>query len=106
MDEAFINGPVYNNIKRNDLKAIVRKDFFTQKFLEYNIEGFPENLKNILTTQYRKPTPETFKKTKEIYRRYIPMLLEKYPCMQELLDNMSYFKNTFEVYSLVNSKEL
>ena len=106
MDEVFINGPVYNSIKRNNLKIVIRKDFFIQKFLEYSFEGFREKYSDILTTQYRNPNPESFKKTKEIYKKYIPMLVDKYPCMQELLDHMPDFRNTFEIYLLADSKDL
>lgn len=106
MDEAFLNGSLYNSIKRHDIKVLVRKDFFTQSFLVYGIEGFPQKDVDILSSYYRTPSPELFRKIKDIYKRYVPMLVEKYPCMQEILDNMPEFRNSFEMFFLADSKDL
>jgi hypothetical protein len=103
MDEVFLNGPVYNSIQRQDVKVIFRKDYFTQSFLSYNIEGFPEKLTNTLKRYYRKPDLELLKKVKDIYKEYAPMLVDEYPCMQELIDKLPSFKKSLITVTIFNS---
>lgn len=102
MDEVFLNGPIYKSIFKQSEKVMFRKDFFTESFMVYNVEGFPDKYKFILKEYYRNPSNELFKKVKDIYEEYAPMLLDKYPCMQELVDKLPSFKNSFVEVSIVN----
>lgn len=103
MDEAFLNSSIYNSIHRHKLKILFRIDYFTQNFMVYNIERFPEKFTNILKRYYREPTQDLFKKVKDIYKEYTPMLLDKYPCMQDLIDKLPTFKNTFVTVNVIDS---
>lgn len=102
MDEVFLNGPIYKSIFKQDIKVMFRKDFFTESFMVYNIEEFPEKYTNILKRYYKNPSNDLFKQVKEIYKEYTPMLIDKYPCMQELIDKLPSFKNSFVEVSIVN----
>ena len=52
------------------------------------------------------PTKESVAKVKELYKRYIPLILDKYPCLQELLDKLPSFKNDFNEHYIFNANEL
>lgn len=102
MDEVFLNGPLYKNIFKQNEKVMFRKDFFIESFMVYNIEGFPAKNTDILKRYYANRSNDLFKKVKDIYEEYTPMLLDKYPCMQELIDKLPSFKNSFVEVSIVN----
>lgn len=102
MDEVFLNGPIYKNIFKHDIKVMFRKDFFKESFMVYNIENFPIKYTEILKRYYRNPSNDLFKQAKKIYEEYLPMLVGKYPCMQELVDKLPQFKNSFVEISIVN----
>jgi hypothetical protein len=102
MDEVFLNGPIYKSIFKHDVKVMFRKDFFTESFMVYNIEKFPAKYTELLKRYYKNPSNDFFKQVKKIYEEYAPMLVEKYPCMQELVDKLPEFKNSFVEVSIVN----
>jgi hypothetical protein len=79
-----------------------RKDFFTESFMVYNIEKFPAKYTELLKRYYRNPSNDLFKQVKKIYEEYAPLLIGKYPCMQELVDKLPEFKNSFVQISIVN----
>jgi hypothetical protein len=106
MDEAFLNSSIYSSIRKHNVKVIVRKDFFTRNFLVYDIEGFPQEDIRVLDRYYKNPTHDLFKQVKQIYKKYVPMMLETRPCMQELLDRMSDFKKSFLIFLLLESNDL
>lgn len=102
MDEVFLNGPIYKSIFKHDVKVMFRKDFFTESFMVFNIEKFPKKYAELLKRYYRDPSNDLFKQVKKIYEEYAPMLVDKYPCMQELVDKLPEFKNSFVEVSIVN----
>ena len=106
LDEAFVNSSIYNSIKKRDVNVIVHKDYFVQNILTYNVETISQREKDTFVQFYRSPTPELFKKMKEIYRKHIPAIVDRYPCLQELLDNLSTFKTSFSNVSVISSSEL
>lgn len=106
MDEAFLNTSIYNKLKKENVNVMIFKDYFVSSLLSYNVKNFPEKLNKILTEYYKFPTPELFKKVKDIYREYIPRIVDKYPCLQELMDNLDSFKILFGYAFIINSSEL
>jgi len=95
LDEFFINTSIYKSIKRRDVQVFLYKDYFVQNMLVYNIPNFPVSHAETLSRFYRSPTPELFKRVKEIYKRYLPEIVEEYPCVQEVLDELDTFKTSF-----------
>jgi len=104
LDEAFINTSIYKSIKKRDARVLVYKDYFLQNILVYNIPNFPHA--EALNKFYRSPTPELFKKVKEIYKKYIPDILEDYPCVQEVINELDTFKTSFVKITVVPSSNL
>jgi hypothetical protein len=40
----------------------------------------------------------------DLYHKYIPLILNKYPCLQKVLD--IEFKNSFEIKELISSTQM
>jgi hypothetical protein len=106
LDEAFINSSIYNSIKKRDIKVVVNKDYFMQNIITYNAPNISQSEADALSQFYRSPTPELFKKVKGIYKTHVPTILDKYPCLQELLDNLDTFKTSFTKTQLIGAHEL
>jgi hypothetical protein len=55
---------------------------------------------------YLQPDSTTVRKVKKIYKEKLPLLVEKYPCLQEMIDSLDSFKNSMTKIIVVNSSEL
>lgn len=108
MDEAFINGPIYNSIKRRNANAMIYINyFFIQNYIVYTLKDqIPQSVIDDMARYYKYPDPNLFPKMKRIYLKYVPMILDAYPCMQEFLDILPAMKNTFIKVSVIPTSEL
>jgi hypothetical protein len=105
IDEYFMNTSIYDNIHKRSLKIYIMKQYDAEKFIEY-LPSITQKDKSIILQNYNNPTKESVSKVKELYKRYIPLILDKYPCLQELLDKLPSFKNDFNEHYILNSNEI
>jgi len=104
-DEVFINDQIYNYLVRHDKKFILKKIFHAEGFISYLPEMTAED-KQYLKENYNNHSAATLKNAVKVYKKYIPFVLEKYPCLQELLDNVSKFKDKLETYQVLHGHNL
>ena len=106
IDEYFMNTSIYDNIrKHSSLKIYIKKQYDAEKFIEY-LPSITQKDKLIILQNYMNPTKETISRMKELYKKNIPLILDKYPCLQELLDKLPLFKNDFNEHYILNSNEI
>jgi len=106
MDEVFINGILYRNLKKHDANILFRVDYFIPNLVAYNVPNFPKEADTVLERYYREKTPDLFRKSKEIFRKYVPMILNKYPCAVEVLNVLDGLKTSFTLIKVVSSSDL
>jgi hypothetical protein len=105
VDELFLNWPVYDWIKKGEYKIFVETDMLVTQMLIKNVK-IPKKDEEIISTFYHEPQKKLIPKMKEIYKRWIPEILNKYPCLQILLDKLNNFKENFDEKIFIKSSEL
>ena len=105
MDEVFINEQVYNYLIRHNKKCFVKTIYNAQGFIAYLPEMTSKD-KQYLLDYYYHPSEKTVANVVDVYKKYIPLVLNKYPCLQLLLDNIPKFKDRTEIYQFVDGKDL
>ena len=105
IDELFLNWPVYDWIKKGEYKIFVETDMLVTQMLIKNIQ-IPKKDEEVISAFYREPQKKLVPKMKEIYKKWIPEILNKYPCLQILLDKLHIFKENFDEKIVIKSSEL
>jgi hypothetical protein len=101
MDEAFLNGPLYNNIRRHSLKALNHKSYNIPNFIVHNASNVLKKEIDLFRRYYQSPSPAVFRQVKQIYKKYLPEVIPKYPCLQEFSDKLDTFTKNFEEWKIV-----
>jgi hypothetical protein len=76
---------------------------FVSSMLIYNTQ-LPKSSQTLLLQYYETPNKKMIPKILDLYHKYIPLILNKYPCLQKVLD--IEFKNSFEIKELISSSQL
>jgi len=103
IDEVFMNREIYNSLQKKNVKCTILKQYDAENFLNGIVT---EKEKELLRENYLQSTSTTVRKVKKIYKEKLPMLVEKYPCLQDMLDSLDDFKNSMSKVIVVNSKDL
>lgn len=103
MDEYFMNNYFYKLLKKSDLKILTTVDYAHDSLL---VRHMNPSEQIIAKNYYHKPTLYNFKLYKNIIKKTIEGVLDKYPCYKITLDNMDKFKNSFIVDSIISSEDL
>lgn len=103
MDELFLNKSIYDYIKKRSFKVLTIVDMFVSSMLIYNTQ-LPKSSQTLLLQYYETPNKKMIPKILDLYHEYIPLILNKYPCLQKVLDKE--FKNSFEIKELISSSQL
>jgi hypothetical protein len=108
LDEAFLNSSLYGYMKRNDFTIFIHKDYFSiNNLFTHKIKDFPEQYSRYLKQYYyMNQDPTLFPKSKAIFLKSIPLLVDDYPCMQEFLDVAADLKTSFVKSLVIPSSEL
>ena len=105
VDELFLNWPVYDWIKKGEYKIFVETDMLVTQMLIKNVQ-IPKKDEEVISAFYHEPQKKLVPKMKEIYKKWIPEILNKYPCLQILLDKLHIFKENFDEKIFIKSSEL
>jgi hypothetical protein len=105
MDEVFMNTSFYDSIRRHDLRCQVTKIFNVLNLLKYNTP-ITKDEEEIILDGYLRPSYKNVKKVKDTYLKLIPYALEKYPCLQDFIDNKDKMNNFLELYLWVDGKDM
>lgn len=103
IDEVFMNTDIYNLLKKKDIKCCILKHYNAENFL-HNMLTQKES--DILKNNYYNPSSTTIAQAKKIYKAKLPLIVNKYPCLQDMIDNLDSLKNTFAKIFIVNSSEM
>jgi hypothetical protein len=104
IDEHFLNHNIYDYVKRHNIAVLTIKTFLIEGILYQ--AGFSNSEMSFTRNFYKKPTKEAFTKIKKLIKEKIPSVLEKYPCMQELLDKVDTLPYTMEEVRIISPEEL
>jgi hypothetical protein len=102
-DELFLNSVFYNYLQKNVDSILIKKDYIADNLIA-QIASEPD--KELMTQYYRAPNKSSFIRMKELHRRYIPELIERYPCLNETLAILPSIKNSFVMTVFVSGREL
>ena len=94
-DELFLNHTFYNYLINNSIKCYILKDYiYATEYLRWN-KLLSKEEDQIVFMYYKSPSQQSIHKLKELLKQKLPLLVEKYPCLQEILDKMHTFKTSF-----------
>uniref|UniRef100_A0A6C0HF31 Glycosyltransferase n=1 Tax=viral metagenome TaxID=1070528 RepID=A0A6C0HF31_9ZZZZ len=108
VDELFLNWPVYDWIKKRDFQVNILIDYVPAMLINYNA-GLTKDEDAIVYQFYKTNDKKLIPKLIDIYRKKVPPIVDKYPCLQPLVDklkNPSKIKNDFFERININSKDL
>ena len=108
VDELFLNWPVYDWIKKRDFQVNILIDYVPAMLINYNA-GLTKDEDAIVYQFYKTNDKKLIPKLIDIYRKKVPPIVDKYPCLQPLVDklkNPSKIKNDFYERININSKDL
>jgi len=108
VDELFLNWPVYDWIKKRDFQVNILIDYVPAMLINYNA-GLTKDEDAIVNQFYKTNDKKLIPKLIDIYRKKVPPIVDKYPCLQPLVDklkNPSKIKNDFYERININSKDL
>jgi len=107
-DEVFTNKYMYNYLIKKNLRCYIVKDYeYAKNILGWNnlmVDG-DENDKVFFAYYYNK-TQSNFKKAKEVFRKLLPLVADKYPCCKDMLKILDTFKTSFVKTYVKTGKEL
>jgi hypothetical protein len=107
-DEVFTNKHMYNYLIRNNLRCYILKEYeYASNLLRWNniIEDRDEN-DMAFYDYYSFRTPVFFKKAKQAFREKLPLIADKYPCIQDMIKKLDSFKHDFIEIHIKTGKEL
>lgn len=107
-DEVFTNKYMYNYLIRNNLRCYIIKEYeYASNLLRWNnIIKHEDEYDKIFHHYYYYRTPINFKKAKEVFREKLPLIADKYPCIQDMLNKIDLFKHDFIRTIIKTGKEL
>jgi len=95
LDEVFINTSIYDYIQKKHINSYVNKIYMVNKYINKSPNITKQEV-DFLRSLYYDPTKGKIEQLKKIYKKYLPTLVSKYPCLQELLDKIDTFKDRME----------
>jgi hypothetical protein len=91
-DELFINNKIYAYIKKHEIPVFILRRNAIGSIVKYHDRiNMSEKDKKFLDDFSYRPTKDQFPRLKNLYKRVIPIILDEYPCMQIVLDNIDNF---------------
>ena len=94
LDEVFINTSIYDYIQKKHINCYVNKIYNALSNLYSS--NITKQEKYFLISYYYDSKKDKIEQVKKIYKKYLPNLVSKYSCLQELLDKLDTFKDRME----------
>jgi len=108
MDELFLNLSVYDWIKKHDFQVSVLIDYVPAMLINYNA-GLTKDEDAVVYQFYKTNDKRLIPKLINIYRKKVPPIVDKFPCLQPLVDKLnkpSSIKNDFYERLKIKSSEM
>ena len=106
IDELFMNYSIYDSLKQNNIKCMIRRGYgYTRKLLakEHLLTKKEETL---LQRYHITEDKRLFKNVIAIYKKYTPILIKSYPCIQSFIDKLDILDNSLIELFFINGKDL
>ena len=104
IDEVFLNTIVYNYLIKESISCLIRKDYEFAKTLLYDVRTKEDD--NAIYMYYKHPTQQLFEKVKSMFKKKLPLVVNRHPCLQEFLSKIDSFKTSFIKTFVKTGKEL
>ena len=88
MDEYFINNVVHKYIKTHNISIYLMVGYSVINILLNESKQLTYKEKTLMQNFSKQPRKDDFPKIKQLIKKLIPPVLEKYPCLQEMLDKI------------------
>jgi hypothetical protein len=111
MDEYFINGVIYDYVKKHDLTCLFRKKYDLSGWFEHGLPIITKEDRDLVVKyELSVASRETLKRVKQIYKKGIQWFLEKdpikYGCFRETLEKLDSLKDGLEEWVVISGKDL
>jgi hypothetical protein len=105
-DEIFMNTVIYDSLVRHNIRCLIPKDYSRAGVYLRHSNLISEKDNDLFAKYYRTAKPEYVPKLKSILRSKLPELIDKYPCLQEVLDVLPQLRTSLFKSYVVKGKEL
>jgi len=105
IDEVFTNTTFYNWLIRHDVKCLVVKDFTSAGWYLRSENLISEKEHRLYMMHYHTNDVRIANILKKIFMKKLPLIVDKHPCLQEIIDLMPRLKGLF-LYYVVKGSEL
>ena len=106
IDEVFTNQILYNYLILKNIRCYILKDYsYAGVYLRLENLITPAEHELIYNYEY-KPTQKNFNELKKVYEKKVPMIIDKHPCLNDMLSNMDKMKTSFVIPLIKTGKEL
>lgn len=106
LDEVFIDRYLYPYMQKHARYLILQINYLPMRHLRHKTPITKEELKLLLEYFHKNYPVKMFKQVKHIVEKYLPALLDDYPCLQETYDNLKYLKDKFVINTVIPANEL
>jgi hypothetical protein len=100
MDEVFLNTSVYDWIKKHSLDVSILMDYIPSLITHTAVT---QQEAGIIQMYYRTADRSLVPKLKDIFRKKIPAILEQYPCLNPLMQELDTLKSFMKYIELKSS---
>jgi len=106
IDELFMNYSIYDSMKRNNIKCMIRRGYgYTRKLLAKE-DLLTKKEETLLQHYHNSEDKRLFKNVIAIYKKYTPILIKSYPCIQSFVDKLDILDNSLIELFFINGKDL
>lgn len=110
MDEYFINGVIYEYVRRKDMKCLFRKIYDVSGWLTHDETVLTSKERDFVNKHSYVQTKTTLPTLKSIYKKGISTLLERdpdqYACFKELLEKLPTFKTQMIEWIPISGRDI
>jgi hypothetical protein len=104
IDEVFTNTTFYNWLIRHDVKCLVVKDFTSAGWYLQSENLISEKEHRLYMMHYHTNDVRIANILKKIFMKKLPLIVDKHPCLQEIIDLMPRLKGLFLYYVVKGSQ--
>jgi len=106
IDEVFTNKILYNYLILKNIRCYILKDYgYAGVYLRSEKLITPKEHELIYNYEF-KPNQNNFNELKKVYEKKVPMIIDKHPCLNDMLLNMDKMKSSFVIPLIKTGKEL
>jgi len=106
IDEVFTNTLLYDYLIKHSIRCYIVKDYMKAATLLFDNKFLTKEEDTVQFNYSKYLQPPLFHKVKQIFRKKLHLLFDKYPCLQDMSDKLDSFKTSFVKSLLKTGPEL